>query len=103
MSEDGKPIGLATVNRWVTGDKYVKADQLKKLAENWFVNPSLFKEKRVLEFINNIFKSYNDEINILFDERDEWIKEYADKYYREPFEDREHEVLSFREVVLKYS
>ena len=103
MSEEGKPIGLATVNRWVTGDQYVKADQLKNLAKDWFVDPSLFKDTRVVEFINNIFNSYTDEIKVLFDERDEWIKKYADKFYREPFEDRDHEVLSYREVDLKYS
>ena len=43
MNEEGKPIGLATVNRWVTGDKYVKAEVLKNMAENWFVDPTLFK------------------------------------------------------------
>jgi len=103
MSEEGKPIGLATVNRWVTGDKYVKAVQLKNFAENWYVDPSLFKDKRVVDFINTVFKSYTDEIKVLFDERDEWIKRYADKYYREPFEDRDHEVLSYKELNLQYS
>ncbi len=103
MSKEGKPIGLATVNRWVTGDKYFKADILKSFADNWFVDPSLFKDKRVVEFINNIFKSYLSEIKSLLDERDKWIKEYANKYYREPFEDRDYEVLSYTEINLKYS
>lgn len=100
MSEDGKPIGLATVNRWVTGDKYVKAEVLKQLAKGWFMDPSLFKDNRVIEFVNDIFKSYPEIINNLFEERDKWFQEYADKNFREPFEDRDYEVTSFRKVNL---
>lgn len=98
MNKKGEPIGLATVNRWVTDDKYVKADVLKKFAESFYVNPALYKDKRVVEFINYIFKSYPDEINNLFDQRDKWIRDYVNKNYNEPFEDREFEVLSFKEI-----
>lgn len=98
MNQQGEPIGLATVNRWVTDDKYVKADVLKKFAESFYVNPDLYEDKRVVEFINYIFKSYPDEINDLFDQRDNWIKDYTDKNFREPFEDRDFEVLSFTEI-----
>ena len=94
MNKEGEPIGLATVNRWVTGDKYVKADVLKKYAQSFFVDPNLYKDKRVVEFVNYIFKAFPEEINNLFDERDKWIKNYADKYFREPYEDRDFEVLS---------
>ncbi|MDH7603698.1 MAG: hypothetical protein QHH13_02240 [Melioribacter sp.] len=100
MSEDGKPIALATVNRWVTGDKYVKADILKKLADNFYVAPSLFHDKRIIEFVNYIFKSYRDEIFELFDKRDEWIKNYVNENFREPFEDRDYEILSYRKIDL---
>ena len=48
MSEEGKPIGLATVNRWVTGDKYVKGEVLKKLTENFFVIPPYSKMRESL-------------------------------------------------------
>lgn len=101
MSETGEPIGLATVNRWVTGDKYVKADILKILAEKFYIEPSLFKDKRIVEFVNYIFKAYKTEIFELFDERDIWIKNYVDKNFNEPFEDREFEILSYREIDLK--
>lgn len=100
MNDEGKPIGLATVNRWVTGDKYVKADELKKLTENFFVDPSIFKESRLVEFVNHIFKAYNEEIDQLYDERDKWIMDYVNKNYRGPFEDRDFEILSFRDVNL---
>lgn len=100
MNKDGEPISLATVNRWVTGDKYVKSEKLKELAKSFYVNPNLFYDKRILEFVNNIFKAYKKEIYDLFDERDQWIKNYVDKNYSEPFEDREYEILSERKIRL---
>ena len=101
MDEEGNPIALATVNRWVTDDKYVKAEQLKILFEEFRINPKLFKDERLLLFIKNILEGYKTEIFELFDKRDEWIKNYAFKNYREPFEDREFEVLSSMKINLK--
>ena len=74
MDEDGNPTALATVNRWVTDDKYVKAEQLKILFEEFKINPKLFKDERLLLFIQNILVGYRTEIFELFDKRDEWIK-----------------------------
>jgi hypothetical protein len=98
MDEQGKPIALATVNRWVTADKYVKAEILKKLTKDYYVNPALFSDQKVVEFINNIFKAYTDEIYQLYDEREVWIKNYVNNNFREPFEDREFEILSERKI-----
>jgi hypothetical protein len=100
MDENGKPIALATVNRWVTGDKYVKAEILKKLTDNFFINPSLFKNSRVIEFINIAFKAYREEINMIYEERDRWIMNYVKNNFREPFEDREFEILSEKKIDL---
>ncbi len=101
MDEEGNPIALATVNRWVTDDKHVKAEQLKVLFEEFEINPKLFKDERLLLFIQNILEGYKTEIFKLFDERDAWIKNYAFENFREPFEDREHEVLSSMKINLK--
>lgn len=98
MNDKGEPIGLATVNRWVTDDKYVKADELKKYAESFYVDPALYKDRRVVEFINYIFKSYPNEISNLIEQRDQWIHEYVNKNFNEPFEDRDYEVLSFTKI-----
>lgn len=100
MNENGESIGLATVNRWVTGDNNVKADVLKDLTNKFFVEPTLFKDKRIVEFVNYIFKAYKEEIFQLFDERDKWIKNYVNNKFNEPFEDREFEILSFMKVDL---
>lgn len=100
MNDKGELIGLATVNRWVTGDKYVKADRLKELSKTFKINPKLYKDERVIRFINYIFKAYKSEIEELFDKRDQWINNYAQTYYREPFEDREFEILSSKTISL---
>jgi hypothetical protein len=94
MDKNGNPISLSTVNRWVTDDKYVKADKLKILFENFNINPKLFNDERLLQFINKILTGYKKEIFKLFDEREAWIKNYTFTNFREPFEDREFEVLS---------
>jgi hypothetical protein len=98
MDENGRPIALATVNRWVTGDKYVKADTLKHLSKDFYVEPSLFKDERIVEFINDIFKAYREEIFLLYDERDLWISNYVNQNFREPFEDRDFEILSEKKI-----
>ncbi len=100
MNDKGELIGLATVNRWVTGDKYVKADRLKELSKTFQINPKLYKDERVIKFVNYVFKAYKSEIEELFDKRDQWIKNYAQTYYREPFEDREFEILSSKTISL---
>jgi hypothetical protein len=98
MDEEGTPLALATVNRWVTGDKYVKADRLKELFARFTIDPELFEDHRLLTFINNIMTGYTEYIHKIFDERDEWIKNYAFTYTREPFEDYDHEILSEIEI-----
>lgn len=100
MNDKGELIGLATVNRWVTGDKYVKAERLKELSKTFHINPNLYKDERVIEFVNYIFKAYESEIEELFDQRDQWITDYVQTYYREPFEDRDFEILSFKRISL---
>lgn len=98
MNKEGEPIALATVNRWVTDDKYVKADLLKKFLDGFQMNPDLFVEKRVVEFVYNTLNAYKETIYELFDERDEWIKEYVNKNFSEPFEVRDYEILSERKI-----
>lgn len=100
MNKAGELIGLATVNRWVTGDKYVKADRLKELSKTFKINPKLYKDERVIRFVNYVFKAYKSEIEELFDKRDQWINNYVQTYYREPFEDREFEILSSKTIRL---
>ncbi len=100
MDEKGKPVAIATVNRWVTGDKYVPAKILKEKLKDFFISPSLFKEPRLIEFVNSFLRVYKKEIFELFDERDKWIDNYAANFFREPFEDRRFEILSYKIISL---
>jgi hypothetical protein len=100
MDKDGNPISLATVNRWVTGDKYVKSGELKILSEKFYIEPTLFNNSAVIEFVNGVFKAFKTEIDELFDDRDKWIKTYVSNNFNEPFEDRNFEILSFKQIDL---
>jgi hypothetical protein len=91
---------LATVNRWVTDDKYVKADVLKLLLDNFQMDSKLFVEQRVVEFVYNSLNAYKDIIYNLFEKRDEWIMDYVNKNFSEPFEDRDFEILSEKKISL---
>lgn len=100
MDKDGNPISLATVNRWVTGDKYVKSHELKLMAEKFYIEPTLFNSSAVIEFVNGVFKAFKTEIDELFDDREKWIKTYVSNNFNEPFEDRSFEILSFKQINL---
>jgi len=69
----------------------IKCNQHKNFTKKIYKIPL---NERLLEFINKIMLGYKDEIFKLFDERDEWIKNYAYENFREPFEDRDFELLS---------
>ena len=94
LNKKGYPIELSTVNRWVTGDVFVKADELKEHFLNFKMNDALFPDKRIGSFVRELFKEFETEILQLIEERDETIHDYVKKNYREPFEDRELELLS---------
>jgi len=98
MNKKGIPTGLSTVNTWVTGDKYVYASKLKKYFEEFKMDPNTYKDKRVIEFIENIFEAYHDVIFNLFDEREKWVKNYIYENTSLPFENREYEVLSSKKI-----
>lgn len=64
------------------------------------MDSNLFVERRVVEFVYNILNAYKDVIYDLFNERDNWINNYVNKNFNEPFEDREFEILSERKIDL---
>jgi hypothetical protein len=102
MDKNGKPIALSTLNRWVTGDFFVKSNELKLLFDTFRMNHTLFPDKRIIEFIENIFLAYREQIFELFDERDKTVTKYVEQNTREPFEDRDVEILSSRKINLYF-
>lgn len=73
---------------------------MKKFLDNFQMDSNLFVERRVVEFVYNILNAYKDVIYDLFNERDNWINNYVNKNFNEPFEDREFEILSERKIDL---
>lgn len=100
MDKQGKPIALSTLNRWVTGDFFVKSGELKQLFAKFKMKHELFPDNRIIEFIENIFIAYEPLIFELFDERDNTVTNYVEQHANEPFEDRDVEILSSRKIDL---
>jgi hypothetical protein len=98
MDKKGRPISLSTINQWVTGDVYVNSDDIKKLFLEFKMDHNLFPDKRIIEFIEHIFKGYENIIMELFEERDAFVNSYNSEYQTDPFEDYDWEVLSFRKI-----
>lgn len=94
LNKKGYPIKLSTVNRWVTGDVFVKADEMKEHFLSFKMNDELFPDARIGGFVRNLFIEFETEILLLMEERDLAIQNYVKKNTREPFEDREVEILS---------
>lgn len=101
MDKHGDPTALSTLNTWVCGDTYVKADELKELFLQYKISYDLFPDKRIAIFVENIFLAYRETIFELFSERDERVAEYIHKYGADPFEDEEIEVWSRRDIELQ--
>jgi len=98
MDEQGRPVELSTLNTWVTGEVYVKAEELKKLFLLYKIDHNLFPDKRIALFIENIFIGYKETIYELFEERDDFIEQYISRNNIEPFEDEDIEVISSKKI-----
>ena len=98
MNKKGYPIKLSATNRWVTGDVFVKADELKELFSGFMINEDLFPDPRIGKFIQELFTAYKNDIFKLMDERDKAIYHYVKEHTRTPFEDRSVEILSSKSI-----
>ena len=58
------------------------------------MNDELFPDVRIGAFVRELFREFETEILLLIEERDTAIQNYVKKNTREPFEDREVEILS---------
>ena len=94
MDAYGVPIGLFTVNRWVTGDTWYPARDVIAMLEGFVIdhaNPSW----PVNRWIGAMLRLYRPQIEALILARDEalaaWARNHPD---RDVFEDRELEIMS---------
>lgn len=91
----GRPAGLFTTNRWVTGEDFVAAPQARAFARRY----SLADPAPVNRLVTAIFTLFSAEIDELLDARDAAIATWErDHPERDVFEDRALEITSSRAI-----
>lgn len=98
MNAAGYPIRLFTVNRWVTGEVWYKADDVKKLLDHFDMDlayPSL----PVNLWITSMVRLFRPQIEQLLHERDEAVSRWEEKFPDDsPYEDHDLEVTSYLDI-----
>ncbi|MCM2306675.1 MAG: hypothetical protein NDI91_04285 [Sulfuritalea sp.] len=94
MDAYGYPIGLFTVNRWVTGDAWYVAQDVIPMLDHFEIdhaNPSWPANR----WISAMLQLFRPQIEALILERDEIVVAWADRHPGvDVFEDRELEIAS---------
>jgi len=94
MDRKGYPVALFSTNRWVTGESWYAADDVKRMLELFEIDHAR-PSWPVNRWITAMLRLFRPQIRVLIDERDEavarWRERHAD---RDVFEDREFEVVS---------
>lgn len=94
MNEAGFPIGLFTVNRWVTGETFYSAADTLAIAERFKVD-HVYPCLAVNHWITAMLRLFRPQLEALLIERDRVIAEWARRHNdRDAFEDRELETTS---------
>ncbi len=100
MDNMGVPIRLFTVNRWVTGETWYKAEDVIKQLDTFEIDLSVPSWPLNL-WLSNIVQLYRPQIEKLIQERDEvvtaWQAEHPDV---NAYEDRALEVTSYLNINL---
>ena len=98
MNQQGKPIGLFTTNRWVTGESWYQAEDVIQMLEGFSVDhahPNL----AVNQWITAMFALYQPEMVELIMARDVKIKEWRMAHpENDVFEDRKLEITSYKTI-----
>lgn len=101
MDDQGVPIGLFTVNRWVTGEDWYQAEDLKKMVHRFSVNhahPSYV----VNRWLKAMLILFRPQIEDLIDARDQVLKAYQKGVpLKAVLEDQELDVLSEEKISIE--
>lgn len=103
MSSPGYAFRLFTVNRWVTGEVWYKAKQVKRMLD-LFVIDHTWPSWPVNRWISAMVPLFKPQIVALIDARDRtierWVAEVSgsDTPHETVFEDREREVTSYLDI-----
>jgi hypothetical protein len=98
MDNDGIPISLFTVNRWVTDEGVLPATKVKSLVPRFQIKCKAF-DRNVSMFLHHMLALFHEEIRTLIDRRDAAYASYRSSHAgREPYEDRELEITSSLDI-----
>jgi hypothetical protein len=94
MDSYGFPIGLFTVNRWVTAEAWYPADQVIRMLDRFIIDHA-FPSWPVNRWISAMFVLYRPHIEALIRQRDAAIRAWASTHPgADVFEDRALDVTS---------
>lgn len=98
LDDQGRPLELFTVNRWVTGEVVLPAAKTIGLVERFFL-AGREPDPRLHLFLRYLLLLYRPEIEWLLRERDHRFADYRETHGGiEPYEDRALEVMSALQV-----
>jgi len=94
MDDEGYPIELFTTNRWVTGEAWVPADDVKNMVEYFHVEHSR-PSNAVNRWLTAMLLLFRPQILQLIDRRDQTLIEYMQRLpLKENLENRNLEITS---------
>lgn len=94
MDRYGEPLGLFTTNRWVTGESWYAADDIRAMLDR-FVIDHAYPSWPTNRWITAMMRLFRPQIETLLGERDEKLRDWARRHPEvDVYEDRDLEVLS---------
>lgn len=101
MDDEGAPLSLFTVNRWVTGEHWYVAKDLKKMVDRFSVNhdyPSLV----VNRWLKGMLILFRPQIDDLLDARDQLLSKcHQGILLKDVLEDQELDVISEEQISIE--
>ncbi len=98
MDRPGMPISLFTTNRWVTGETFYPASDVKRLIDRFIVEQS-YPCLATNRTVTNLVHLFKPQIIALLNKRDEVVADWANNYPdRDVYEDRELEITSIADI-----
>lgn len=95
MNGPGFPIGMFATNRWVTGETWYHADDVKQMVDGFCIDhasPSWPTNR----WISAMLVLFRPQVEALLDHRDEVVSGWAARYpERDVYEDRELEITGY--------
>jgi hypothetical protein len=98
MNKAGFPIGIFTVNRWVTDETFYKARDVEKMLDHFEIDHT-YPNWAVNKWLTAMMILFRPQIVQLIFERDDKIEKWVKKHKtKDVFEDRKLEIISSTKI-----